>query len=119
MVPERLWLDEQGRGGWKRPSGKGQHLIILHTGSETGWTPNADLVFRSKNSTGYHDEMNSEHFLEWFQKLLVNVQPGSVIMLDNAPYHNSVVEKVPTKSSRKNKCKSGLHESEFLLVTKT
>ena len=24
MAPERLWLDEQGRGGWKRPSGKGQ-----------------------------------------------------------------------------------------------
>ncbi|XP_062520191.1 uncharacterized protein LOC134195205 [Corticium candelabrum] len=102
MAPERLWLDEQGRGGWKRPSGKGQRLIILHAGSETGWTPNADLVFRSKkNSTDYHDEMNSEHFLEWFQKLLVNIQPGSVIVLDNAPYHNSVVEKVPTKSSRK------------------
>ena len=58
----------------------------------------------------YHDETNSEHFLEWFQKLLVNVQPGSVIVLDNAPYHNSVVERVPTKSSRKKKCKSGLQE---------
>lgn len=58
IAPERLWLDEQGRGGWKRPSGKGQQLIILHAGREEG---NADLVFRSKkNSADYHDEVNSD-----------------------------------------------------------
>lgn len=36
IAPEKLWVDEQGQGGWKRPSGKGQRLIILHAGMEQG-----------------------------------------------------------------------------------
>ena len=27
-APERIWVDEDGSGGWKRPSGKGERLII-------------------------------------------------------------------------------------------
>ena len=46
--------------------------------------------------------MNGPHFVEWFQKqLLPNLPPHSVIVLDNAPYHNTVIEKVPVKSSTK------------------
>ena len=103
IAPERLWLDEEGKGGWKRPSGKGRRLIILHAGSKNGWTPNCTLVFRFEKHTGdYHDEMNGEHFLDWFEsKLLQNVPERSVIVLDNASYHNVVLEKVPTKSSIK------------------
>ena len=103
IAPERLWLDEDGRGGWKRSSGKGRRLIILHAGSKRGWVPNCALVFRSKKHTGdYHDEMNGDHFLDWFENnLLKNNPQRSVIVLDNAPYHNVVLEKVPTKSSKK------------------
>ena len=32
MAPEQIWVDQDGRGGWKRPSGKGQRLITLHAG---------------------------------------------------------------------------------------
>ena len=68
-----------------------------------GWIPNAQLVFRSKKQTGdYHDEMNAKHFEEWFeQQLMPNVPPKSVIVIDNAPYHNRVAEPVPTTSSTK------------------
>ncbi|XP_062502992.1 uncharacterized protein LOC134179964 [Corticium candelabrum] len=46
--------------------------------------------------------MNTKHFMEWYQKqLLPHCPPKSVIVLDNAKYHNGVVEKVPTKSSTK------------------
>ena len=46
--------------------------------------------------------MNSSHFNEWFEtKLLPNCPPNSVIVLDNVPYHNFVIEKIPTKLSRK------------------
>ena len=38
-------------------------------------------------------------FLEY--KLLLNCPPKSVIVLDNAKYHNAVVEKKPTKSSKR------------------
>ena len=35
-----------------------------------------DLVFRSKtNSTDYHDEMNSKHYMEWMtQQLLLDLK---------------------------------------------
>ena len=33
IAPERIWIDNDGKGGWKRPSGKGQRLIILHAGT--------------------------------------------------------------------------------------
>ena len=52
--------------------------------------------------------MNSTHFLEWFEKQLIpNIPPNSIIILDNAKYHNTVVEKVPTKCSTKKIMKGG------------
>ena len=36
-APERLWVDCDGSGGWRRPSCKGQRLIILHAGCCEGW----------------------------------------------------------------------------------
>ena len=50
------------------------------------------------NSADYHDEINSEHFIEWFtQQLLPNIPPTSVIILDNASYHKQMdVDKPPT-----------------------
>ena len=85
------------------PSGKGGRLIILHAGSEHGWIPNAALISMGKKGSGdYHDEMNTKHCMEWYQKqLLPHCPQKSVIVLDNAKYHNGVVEKVPTKSSTK------------------
>ncbi len=102
-APDRVWVDADGKGGWKQPSGKGKRLIVVHAGSKSGWIPNAALVFRSKtNSADYHDEMNSEHYLEWWREtLLPNIPPSSAIVLDNAPYHNKQNDKPPTKSCTK------------------
>ena len=103
MALEKIWVDKDGSGGWKRPGGKGERLIILHAGSTQGWIPNCQLVFKSKtHSSDYHDEMNIAHFMEWFEKQLIpNIPPRSLIILDNAKYHNGVIEKIPTKSSTK------------------
>ena len=70
----------------------------------------ANLVFRSKtNSIDYHDEMNSEHFMEWFtQQLLPNIPNSSVIVLDNATYHNKQKDKAPTTANRKDDIKQWL-----------
>ena len=46
--------------------------------------------------------MNNQHFMEWWKtQHLPNIPPNVIIVLDNASYHNGVVEKVPTKSSHK------------------
>ena len=65
-------------------------MIVLHAGGVEGLVEGADLVFKSKmNSANYHDEMNNKDFMEWLtQQLLPNIPPNSVIVLDNATYHN-------------------------------
>ena len=91
------------KGGVRKPSGKGNRLIILHAGSKLGWVDGSALVFQSKKSTGdYHDEMTGEHFEEWFHdNLLPKLPSNSLIVMDNASYHSRRIESVPTMSSRK------------------
>ena len=45
---EHIWMDSDGKGGWKVPSGKGQRLIVVHAVGVEGWVEGAGLVFRSQ-----------------------------------------------------------------------
>lgn len=91
--------------GLAAPSGKGARLILVHAGSSaTGFIEGAADYFRAKKggSADYHSEMDGRYFEEWFtDKLLPNIPPNSVIVMDNAPYHSVALEKAPTKSTRK------------------
>ena len=91
-----MWVDINGRGGFKHAVGKGPRLIIVHAGGEAGWTSKTDLIFRAKSKTGdYHHEMNSERFLEWSENQLCTlISAGLLIVLDNASYHNTQTEKI-------------------------
>ena len=85
------------------PSSKGERLIISHAGSKDGFVKDGSLVFRSKSKDNrdYHSEMNGTNFKKYLkEKLLPNITEKSVIVLDNAPYHNFVEEEdqVPTSS---------------------
>jgi transposase len=72
------------------PVAMGRKLIIVHAGGEAGFVPNALLIFKSNSRTGdYHDEMTSEKYTRWLnEKLIPNLPPRSVIVLDKASYHN-------------------------------
>ena len=88
------------------PSGKGQRLIILHAGSDKiGFIEGCKLVFSGKSIDGdYHREMNSKIFLDWFEnRLLPALEEPSLIVLDNASYHNVRTDysSAPTSSSKK------------------
>ena len=77
-----------------REDGKGERLIIVHVGTALGWVQCAKWFKSKTKSADYHDEMNAQHFLEWFETQLVpNIPPHSLIILYNAKYHNTVVEK--------------------------
>ena len=103
---EYIWVDSDGKGGWKVPSGKGQRLIVVHAGGAEGWV---EGVFWSKTNSA--DEMNSEHFMEWFtEQLLPNIPDNSVIIVDNATYHNKQKDKSPTTANRKDDIKKWLDE---------
>lgn len=96
------WTDGS-TSGLKTPANKGQRLIIVHAGSEDGFVNNALLTFRSgKKSGDYHDDMNYENYEKWVKtKLLPNLKEKSVVVIDNAPYHNKQDNPAPTTSSRK------------------
>lgn len=92
------------RGGFKTPSGAGDRIIILHIGSEDGFLEGGELCFVGKKNTGdYHNEMNSSHYQEWFEKILQLLPPKAAIVIDQAPYHTMVDPdtKNPTMSWKK------------------
>ena len=46
--------------------------------------------------------MNSKHFIEWFTKqLLSNIPNNTVIVVDNATYHNKQKDEAPTTANQK------------------
>lgn len=96
------WLDESEISGTKAVVGKGKRVIILHAGSEKGFVPGSLLIMRTDGrSSDYHQSMNAEVFETWFRQLLANIPEGSCIVMDNAPYHSRVVNRVPSSSWRK------------------
>lgn len=78
-------------------------IDVVHAGSVNGFVENAALIFRAGTATGdYHGQMNKDNFERWlFTNLFPNIPTGSVIVMDNAPYHSELKEKVPTKYSTK------------------
>jgi transposase len=96
------WTDGTVKGTLNSPLGKGKRLIVCHAGGANGWINAPPLVFQSKKTNDYHEEMNAEIFEGWFFNVLIPaIPPGSTIIMDNAPYHSRVKDKAPTTSSRK------------------
>ncbi|XP_056648738.1 uncharacterized protein LOC130453152 [Diorhabda sublineata] len=87
--------------GLKSPSGKGKHLIILHAGCEQGFVKETLLVFESKKTGDYHEDMNGTVFEQWFSEFLKKLPDCAVIVMNNASYHSRQIEKVPTTCSLK------------------
>ena len=104
-------------GPWvQKPTGKGERLIIINAISQNGWIPNAKLVFKSTKKSGdYHGQMNGDLFSMWFQeKLLPNISPGSLIVMDNAPYHNTLSKhSAPTPTCSKDKIRTWLEQNKL------
>ncbi|KAM7286877.1 uncharacterized protein ISCGN_030589 [Ixodes scapularis] len=93
---------EANRTGPKNLAAKGERLIITHCGSESGFVDGAAEVFRAKRHTGrITREMDGPHYVKWFtERLLPNLAPNSVIVMDDAPYHSLETEKVPQMATR-------------------
>lgn len=87
----------------KKPISKGRRLIMVHAGGKNGFVPNCLSIFTSGTKSGdYHDDMNNENFMKWTKtQLIPNLPPKSVLVIDNASYHNVAVNRDPTSNSRK------------------
>ncbi len=107
-------------GPWiEEPAGKGKRLIIMNAVSEDGWLPGAKVTFKSTRKTGdYHGQMNQTMFTKWFEeKLLPNIPPHSLIIMDNAAYHNVLLPmSAPTPSCKKERIRSCLETGDALIL---
>lgn len=105
------WSDDTNHGLRKPVSSKSK-LIIVDAGNEDGFVSNARLIFRPEvKKEDYHDHMNFGNYEKWVkEKLLPNLPPRSVVVIDNAPYHNVQVEKMPNTSDRKDVIKEWLRK---------
>lgn len=93
----------------------GKRHIIIHAGSEKGCVPNALLVYSTKSKMAdYHDDMNHENFMRWLgEKLIPNLKEPSVIIMDNASYHVTQINKPPTINNLKSEIQKWLIENDI------
>ena len=79
-----------------------RRMIILHAGCEGDFIPGAGEVFKAHSATGdYHGEMNHQTILKWLNKVIPYLPKKSVLVMDNAAYHNVQVDKPPVRSNKK------------------
>lgn len=60
------------------------------------------ICITGTKSGDYHNDMNHDNFMQWVKsKLLPNLPLNSVLIVDNASYHNVALNKDPTSATRK------------------
>ena len=99
-----------------KPAGKGERLIVVNAITLDGWVNNAQLVFEAKKRTGdYHGQMDWGNFSRWFtEQLLPNIPENSIIIMDNASYHNTTEENTfPKSNARKENLRKWLDDKEI------
>lgn len=96
------WTDDSATGTMPVPLGKGGRLILLHAGSSAGFVNNCKLLFSSKKTSDFHEEMNYETFYNWFKNcLLPELNEQTLIVMDNASYHSKIHDKPPNMRNKK------------------
>lgn len=114
----KQWTDGSSKG-LKKPISKGQRAVIVHAGSESGFIPNALLTFKAGTKSGdYHDNMNYENYELWLKSQLIpNLPPNSVVVVDNASYHNKQYDRAPTSNAKKADMQAWLTEKGIMYDT--
>ncbi|CAI5449940.1 unnamed protein product [Caenorhabditis angaria] len=104
---------EERRSGPQRGKDKGKRAIVLSILTPDGILKESANVLisglkESEQFMDYHREMNSESYREYMEEMIPKLADEAkkrnmvaVLVIDNAPYHNQVVEKIPTKGSTK------------------
>ncbi len=110
------WYFDEDGPEVNKPSGKGERLIVVNAITLDGWVSNAKLVFEAKKKTGdYHGQMDWGNFSRWFtEQLLPSIPENSIIIMDNASYHNAAEENsFPKSNSVKEDLRKWLDDKEI------
>lgn len=96
-VQNNTWAQKDKSSPFLKKLSTGTRFILVHGGTDAGFIENACLVYKANSTVGdYHSNMSFENYVKWLnEKLLPNLPDRSVIVLDNALYHNTRAEKLP------------------------
>jgi transposase len=111
-----IWYSDED-GPWvQKPTGKGERLTIINAIAKSSWVSGSKLVFKSTRKTGdYQGQMNWDLFKKWFTEMLLpNIPNNSLIIMDNAPYHNTLSDHSrPTPLCSKKKIMEWLDQNKI------
>ncbi|XP_063828954.1 uncharacterized protein LOC135078286 [Ostrinia nubilalis] len=99
---QKCWQSNEEPGVLTSDSA-GTRWIIAHAGGKTGFVENGLLLFKSQSkSSDYHDDMNAKNFIKWMtEKIIPNLPLNCIVVMDNASYHCTQLNKAPTMSNLK------------------
>nr|XP_015840314.1 PREDICTED: uncharacterized protein LOC107399126 [Tribolium castaneum] len=81
---------------------KGEKQAIRRIIHQYHVTEKGRPTLKGSKTEDYHDKINWENFEKWVTtQLQPNLPPRFVLVLDNASYHNRLVEAAPTSKSKK------------------
>ena len=104
-VVRKIWDDKSDKCVVTDKVSKGKRVVICHAGTRAGFIPSALLLCGKsikEAMADYHQDMNGDVFEKWFEeRLLPNLPPKSLIIMDNAKYHSRIHDKAPTMASLK------------------
>jgi transposase len=110
------WYFDEDGPEVNKPAGKGERLIVVNAVTVKGWVDNARLIFEAKKRTGdYHGQMDYGNFSRWFEEQLIpNIPEHSIIIMDNASYHNATEEtSFPKSNSTKEDLRKWLDDKQI------
>ncbi|XP_076229206.1 uncharacterized protein LOC143174156 isoform X2 [Nomia melanderi] len=110
----KYWQSEEEFGASKNTSSS-ERIIIVHAGGQNGFVPNAGLIFKTDSATSdYYGQMDAVNFESWIVELLVpNIPPNTVVVMDNAPYHSTEMNKAPHKYAKREDMLSWLEQNNL------
>ena len=114
-----VWLNDNGEKRVKKSNGKGKRLAISAMINEAGFNKESVDIFTCNEE----DSMNSTHFTQWvdsYLRFLHGPIPRIAIIIDNARWHNELVDetKPPKRSWRKDQLQKWLEEHGIIYDTK-
>lgn len=112
-----MWQDTLNpEANIRQKPGKGTgKVVILHIGSQNGFVEDgADVFICQKGHEDYHESMSSQRFQSWLKRILPKLTPNSVIVVDNASYHNAKPANAPNSKWNRDDLLQWLWERGFV-----
>ncbi|XP_045760911.1 uncharacterized protein LOC123864478 isoform X2 [Maniola jurtina] len=96
VYSDELYLE---RAVEQKAASKSQRVVAIHAGSEAGFIPNALLVAESHDD---YSNISDDVYFDWLQnKLIPNLPPRSVVVVDTASPHDKEYDPAPSSNAKR------------------